>query len=201
MPKISTRIESLIGYFLTGLLLCTTTITMAQDIQSAGAGNLKYIDPKIGNVGQLLQPTRPTVQLPNQMIRMYPERKDYIDDRISSFPLNIVSHRLGEVFSLKPSVKPVSPDTWNQKFLYDENLEVTRPWYYSTYLIDDEVTVEFAPGKKTGIYRFTFPKNVSEKSLLFGLYNSGAGSWKFTGDKEIIATETYHDDIKVYLYG
>ena len=201
MPKISTRIESLIGYFLTGLLLCTTTITMAQDIQSAGAGNLKYIDPKIGNVGQLLQPTRPTVQLPNQMIRMYPERKDYIDDRISSFPLNIVSHRLGEVFSLKPSVKPVSPDTWNQKFLYDENLEVTRPWYYSTYLIDDEVTVEFAPGKKTGIYRFTFPKDVGEKSLLFGLYNSGAGSWKFTGDKEIIATETYHDDIKVYLYG
>ena len=68
----------------------------AQDNSSnGGTGNLKYIDPRIGNVGQLLQPTRPTVQLPNQVIRMYPERSDYLDDQISSFPLTIVSHKIG----------------------------------------------------------------------------------------------------------
>src|ERR1700712_797976 len=61
---------------------------------------LDYIDPTIGNIGQLLEPTRPTVFLPNQMIRVYPIRKDYLDDRISSFPLTMVSHRLGEVFSI-----------------------------------------------------------------------------------------------------
>jgi hypothetical protein len=66
-------------------------------------GNLKYIDPRIGTVGQLLEPTRPTVQLPNQMIRMAPIRANYLDDQISSFPLTIVSHRLGEAFSIKPS--------------------------------------------------------------------------------------------------
>jgi predicted alpha-1,2-mannosidase len=200
MTKRTTQLLLTCGLLLNSFSLLTT---YAQDIQAVnqGAGNLKYIDPKIGNIGQLLQPTRPTVQLPNQMIRMYPERKDYMDDRISSFPLNIVSHRLGEVFSLKPSTKAISPDTWNQKFLYDEDLEVTRPWYYSTYLVDDDITVEFAPGKKTGIFRFVFPKNVSNKSLLFDLYNPGAGSWKFTDNQEIIGTETYHDDIKVYLYG
>src|SRR5882762_10202398 len=64
--------------------------------------NLAYIDPTIGNVAQLLQPTRPTVQLPNQMIRMYPKRGDFIDDQISGFPLMIVSHRLGDVFCIKP---------------------------------------------------------------------------------------------------
>jgi len=117
--------------------------TQAQGIQTdnSGKGNLKYIDPRIGNVGALLQPTRPTVQLPNQMIRMYPERTDYIDDQISSFPLNIVSHRLGEVFALKPWDKAVSLNSWKQKQTYDNDLEVTRPWYYQTYLIDDDITV------------------------------------------------------------
>src|SRR5882757_10796112 len=80
--------------------------------QTKPDGNLTYIDPRIGNVGQLLEPTRPTMHLPNQMIRMYPLRSSYIDDQISSFPLNMVSHRLGEVFSIKPDDKPVTPDSW-----------------------------------------------------------------------------------------
>jgi predicted alpha-1,2-mannosidase len=175
----------------------------AQNISSNndGAGNLKYVDPRIGNVGQLLQPTRPTVQMPNQMIRVYPERNDYTDDQISSFPLTIVSHRLGEVFALKPWNKPVSVSAWKQKQTYDHDLEITRPWYYYTYLIDDEITVEFTAGKKTGIYRFTFPKNKPDKSLLFSLYNAGAGTWKFSAGNSIEGVETYHDDIKVYMYG
>jgi hypothetical protein len=40
---------------------------------------LSYVDPNIGGVGLILEPTRPTVQLPNQMIRSYPGRKDYLD--------------------------------------------------------------------------------------------------------------------------
>ncbi|MDB5111941.1 MAG: glycoside hydrolase family 92 protein [Mucilaginibacter sp.] len=179
-----------------------TAPVIAQDRDdNAGSGNLKYVDPRIGNVGALLQPTRPTVQLPNQVIRMYPQRSDYIDDQISSFPLTIVSHRLGEVFAMMPSVKQISTDTWKQKLTWDHELEVTRPWYYSTYLIDDETTVEFTAGKKAGIFRFEFSDNAPNKSILFSLYNNGAGSWKFSGGNEITATETYNDNIKVYMYG
>ena len=90
------------------LLVVVNGFAVAQEKTYEGTGNLKYVDPQIGNVGHLLQPTRPTVQLPNQMIRMFPQRKDYMDDQISSFPLNVVSHRLGEVFALKPSVKILS---------------------------------------------------------------------------------------------
>src|SRR3978361_2281275 len=86
--------------------LCGAFILNTCYAQTSGS-NLDYIDPRIGNVGQLLEPTRPTMHLPNQMIRMYPKRADYIDDQISSFPLNMVSHRLGEVFSIKPGDKPV----------------------------------------------------------------------------------------------
>jgi len=179
------------------------TAAVAQEAtdNNAGSGNLKYVDPRIGNVGQLLQPTRPTVQLPNQLIRMYPEREDYIDDQISSFPLTIVSHRLGEVFSLKPDINTPVASAWRKKQAYDHDLEVTRPWYYSTYLLDDDITVEFTAAKKAGIYRFTFPDNAAHKSLLFGLYNKGAGSFNFSSGNEIAGIETYHDNIKVYMYG
>lgn len=172
----------------------------AQAQNNSGTGNLKYIDPRIGNVGALLEPTRPTVQLPNQLIRMYPQRDDYLDDQISSFPLTIVSHRMGQVFSVLPSVKPLSVKNWGQKVTYDNDLEVTRPWYYATYLIDDGITVEFTPGKKTGIFRFTFPAAATAKSVLFGFYNeTGTFSWK---DGSIMkGEETYNGNIKVYMYG
>lgn len=185
------------------LLYCQYTTATAQSTtdDNMGSGNLKYIDPRIGNVGQLLQPTTPTVQIPNQVIRMYPQRANYIDDQISNFPLTIVSHRLGEVFSLKPCIHTPVVTAWHQKQTFDHDLEVTRPWYYSTYLIDDGVTVEFTPGKKAGFYRFTFPDNSPSKNLLFGLYNNGAGSFNFTSGNVITGTETYHDNIKVYMYG
>lgn len=162
---------------------------------------LSWIDPKIGNVGQLLVPTRPTVQLPNQMMRMYPLRADYLDDQIAGFPLIIVSHRLGEAFCIKPWCKAVTVESWNKKLSYDHDLEITRPWYYSTYLVDDDATVEFVPGKKTGMYRFSFPAGAENKSLLFNCFNKGAGNFNFISPTEIAGMEIYHDDIRIYLYG
>src|SRR5687768_3944592 len=135
------------------LCLCIVTLTNAQTKRGTSAPSvrhtaLKYIDPTIGNVGRLLEPTRPTVQLPNQMIRFTPQRKDFLDDQITSFPLNVVSHRMGQVFALKPSVDPVTRESWQKKMTYDHDLEVNKPWYYSTYLVDDEISVEFTAGKK-----------------------------------------------------
>ena len=164
-------------------------------------GNIVYVDPYIGNVGQLLEPTRPTIQLPNQMIRMAPIRKDYLDDQISSFPLIIISHRLGESFSIKPFVGPVTDSSWKEKLTYDHDLEIARPWYYSTYLIDKEVTVEFTPGRKVGIFRFDFSKSAKHKAVLFDVFNNKNSEWKFISDHELSGIETYHNDIKIYTYG
>ena len=91
--------------------------------------NTKYIDTDIGGVGFLLQPTRPTVQLPNQMVRMYPVRKDYIDDQISWFPMSTISHRQGELFGIKPVNGRASQGKWSEKMAYDHDLEVKNPWY------------------------------------------------------------------------
>jgi predicted alpha-1,2-mannosidase len=182
------------------LFLLTQTAVLAQQNPYAGAGNLKYVDPKIGNVGQILEPTRPTVQLPNQLIRMFPQRANDLDDQISSFPLTIVSHRQGEVFSLKPTTKVIDQESWKARMMYDNDLEITRPWYYTTYLVDENIKVEFAPGKKVGYYQFEFPEN-SPKALLLGVYNKGASDFTFVSPTEVAGIETYHNNIKVYLYG
>jgi predicted alpha-1,2-mannosidase len=167
----------------------------------APAGNLlQYVDPTIGNVAQLLEPTRPTAYLPNQMIRVYPIRKDYLDDQIESFPLTVVSHRLGVVFSIKPGIGEVNRLSWNHKMPYDHDLEITRPWYYSAYLPEDGITIEFSPGKKTGIYRFTFPA-AENKVLLFAAFNDGGSSFHFRSPNEISGMETWHGDVKIYMYG
>jgi predicted alpha-1,2-mannosidase len=182
------------------LFLLAQTAVLAQQNPYEGAGNLKYVDPKIGNVGQILEPTRPTVQLPNQLIRMFPQRANDLDDQISSFPLTIVSHRQGEVFSLKPTTKVIDKESWKARMTYDNDLEITRPWYYTTYLVDENIKVEFAPGKKVGYYQFEFPEN-SPKALLLGVYNKGASDFTFVSPTEVEGIETYHDNIKVYLYG
>jgi putative alpha-1,2-mannosidase len=131
---------------------------------------------------------------------MYPLRTDFISDQISNFPLNVVSHRLGEVFSVKPSINLSGEENWKEPLTYDHDLEITRPWYYSTYLVDKEIKVEFAPGAKAGIYRFSFPKS-SQKAILLGNYNRGNASYKMISDRIVTGLETYHGNIKVYLYG
>src|SRR5579862_8573828 len=91
-----------------GVFTCATLFW----IQPASA-QVEYVDPTIGNVGHLLEPTRPTVSLPNSMVRVYPVRKDGLDDQIHFFPLTIISHRLGELFWMMPGEGGADDTTWN----------------------------------------------------------------------------------------
>jgi predicted alpha-1,2-mannosidase len=177
------------------LLACSTSISAIAQLQFPGEGNLKYVDPRIGNVGAILEPTRPTIQLPNQVIRMTPQRADYIDDQISNFPLTVVSHRNGQVFSVKPALAV----TDKKRLTYDHDLEVNRPWYYSTYLVDNDIKVEFTPGKKAGIFKFSFPEK-GGKALVLDHYNGGPSEYSLSSSKELTGMETW-DGVKVYLYG
>ncbi|HTN35912.1 MAG TPA: GH92 family glycosyl hydrolase [Arachidicoccus sp.] len=168
--------------------------------------NLIYLKPEIGGVGRLLVPTRPTIQLPYQMIRMTPTRKDYLDDQISSFPLQVVSHRLGQVFSLLPNTdNKVTAGSWDEKLAYDQDLEIRNPWHYQNFLTEKGIEMDFVPGKKTGIFQFTFPKN-KVKNLLFGAYNNQSNSWQLNSDYSLEGTQIFEAEegkqsVKVYLYG
>lgn len=168
--------------------------------------SLDYLHPEIGGVGQLLEPTRPTMQLPNEIMRMTPIRRDYLDDQISSFPLLVVSHRLGQVFSLLPNTdRRLTGESWTKKVAYDQGAEQRAPWHYYTYLPDDDVSVEYTEGKKAGIFRIAFAAN-SAKNILLGSYKTGENYWHFQPDNTLEAMQIYpaeegHKPIPVYLYG
>lgn len=49
-------------------------LLLSSCIQNSEKQALDYVDPTIGGVGVILQPTRPTVHLPNEMIRVFPLR-------------------------------------------------------------------------------------------------------------------------------
>jgi predicted alpha-1,2-mannosidase len=156
---------------------------------------LQYVDPRIGNVGIILEPTRPTVQIPNQLIRMYPNRKDYLDDQISSFPLTVISHRNGEFFG----IMPFTGDTAGLKHIrssWDQNEETSTPYYYSVLLQDFNTRVEFVPGKKTGVFRITFPSKGTGKIHL-KLMNPG--HWEKLSDNDISGIEQV-EGMKAYVY-
>src|SRR5260221_1894543 len=114
---------------------------------------VESVYPSIGGQGFMLEPTRPTVSLPNSMVRVYPVRKDQLDDQIRSFPLTIISHRLGELFWLLPG--DGSADAWNRAQTYDQ--EVETPYYYSARFDDSLIITEFTPTEHCGYFRFTFP--------------------------------------------
>jgi predicted alpha-1,2-mannosidase len=167
-------------------------------VPSIAQNPIAYIDPTIGNVGMLLEPTRPTAQLPNQPVRMYPIRKDGLDDEITCFPLTVVSHRIGEVFGIRPALAPVTEVSRHSRMLYDHDLEKTRPWYYSTYLLNDGITVEYTPGRLTGFYRFSFPAHKTPVLLFDPL--SGPASWQFNTNDQLDAVESWQGGVKVFTH-
>src|ERR1700749_4517704 len=95
--------------------VCVLTLLLGW-IGMAGA-EVAYFNPSMGGQGFLLEPTRPTGSLPNSMVRVYPMRKDQLDDQIHSFPLTIISHRLGELFSIMPAN---NVGAWDRPQTYDQ---------------------------------------------------------------------------------
>lgn len=190
------------------IIIAFTLIFITVSNASGQEDFTKYIDPTIGNVAQFLVPTYPTMHLPNQMIRMFPVKQDYISDQISAFPLQVVSHRSAGVFQMRTTLGDITNSSWKQKMNIDHDLEVVHPWYYSTFLIDDNIKVSFVPGEKTAIYKIDFPVG-NKKNLLF----SGSDEMKCNFDNQ--GTFTFQEKtgettkgldplnlvVTVYVYG
>src|ERR1017187_2984841 len=118
-------------YFAAGTLL----------VVSLASAQVEFVDPAIGGQGFMLEPTRPTVSLPNSMVRVYPVRGDQLDDQIHSFPLTIISHRQGELFWLMPG--DGSAEGWDRPAAYDQ--EVETPYYYAARFDGSLIRTEFTP--------------------------------------------------------
>ena len=61
-----------------------------------------YVDPTIGGVSVLLETTRQTIHLPNEMLRFVPLRSSMLDDWIDDYALQMPDHRRHWVFGFMP---------------------------------------------------------------------------------------------------
>jgi predicted alpha-1,2-mannosidase len=153
-----------------------------------------YVDPTIGSVGVILEPTRPTVHLPNSLVRVFPVRKDQLDDQIRYFPLTNTSHRLQSVFGFLPVDGAVTPDVWDKRQMYDH--ETTTPYYYSAVLGDGNL-IAFSPQKKSGFFKVRFNEN-KEHHLRLNILN-GNGEINLDNKRQISGIESF-GGMKAYFY-
>ncbi len=56
---------------------------------------------------------------------------------------------------------------------FSHKAEVAKPYYYSVYLADYDVTAEVTPTERCSVFRFTFPENDSSY-ILIDAYNRGS---------------------------
>jgi predicted alpha-1,2-mannosidase len=156
--------------------------------------NVSYVDPTIGSVGIILEPTRPAVHLPNSMLRVFPFRKDQLDDRISYFPLTIAAHRQNNLFGMMPVSGEVDDYNWLSPAVYDR--EQTTPYYYSAYLEDTD-QVEFTPAAHSGYFRFHFNGDVPH-AIRINVLN-GNGDIVVTG-KRVISGKEGFEGMQAFFY-
>ncbi|MFC1760669.1 GH92 family glycosyl hydrolase [Planctomycetota bacterium] len=157
------------NFILTLLLGLTGSLIGFARCQAAVSDPSNYVDPRIGNIAPFLVPTYPTYQQPNQMLRMYPIRKDYTFDQVQYLPLQIMRHRGKGILHMRVARGTLSATSWKRRMAYDHDLEVVHPWRYETYLLEDDITIGFTPGKKAAIYRYTFPTGAKNHILINGV--------------------------------
>ncbi len=132
--------------------------------QLQGKDPVDYVNNRIGNISLLLVPTFPTTHLPNSMLRMIPSHQEFVTDRMNGFPLNIPSHRQGEVLMLMPFSGEMIDFTPNFKYRYDQ--EISKPYQYSVLLDDCDITVHFAPAAHSAVFSFNYESNGPQYVML-----------------------------------
>ncbi|MFT4153416.1 GH92 family glycosyl hydrolase [Parafilimonas sp.] len=176
-----------------------TLFFMLASVQCIGqqitTSNLQYVDPTIGGVGIILEPVRPTVQLPNCMLRVYPFKKDQLDDQVSHFPLNVASHRLYWNFSFLPVSGGLDESIWTKKLTVES--ETTTPYYYRVTSEDGADEVEYTTAERSGFFRVSFKGNEAHY-LRFGTLNQNGALT--VADKRTISGSEDFAGMKAYFY-
>jgi predicted alpha-1,2-mannosidase len=115
-----------------------------------------YVNNRIGNTSILLVPTFPVTHLPNSMLRMIPAHVEFVTDRMHGLPLNVPSHRQGDVLYLMPYCGEAGGLTPGMNYRYDH--EVSTPYHYSVYFDDHGITARFAPAARSAAFTLAFEK-------------------------------------------
>ncbi|MBR2331835.1 MAG: GH92 family glycosyl hydrolase [Alistipes sp.] len=145
------------------------------------------VNNRIGNISHLLVPTFPTAQLPNAMLRMNPGHNEFTTDRMSGLPMNVPSHRQGNVTLMMPFCGDKSVVQFNYPYRYDH--EQTSPYRYSVYLDDFGVVMDFAPAEHSAILCCTYEQ---EGDRFLQLRNMNGNGKIYAEGNKMWGYDVYH---------
>jgi len=176
------------------LTVFLTLFTMGLSAQpNATREPVDEVNPYMGNISHLLVPTFPTIHLPNSMLRVYPERRDFTEITINGLPLIVSSHRGSSAFNLSTfqgdpkDLKPVIP------YSYDH--EKITPYSYSVYLDEQQARVDYGVSHQSAIYHFAYEREEDVYLVL----NSRNGTMQWDG-KAVSGYQQLANQTRVYLY-
>jgi len=155
------------------------------------------VNPNIGGISQLLETTVPLVSLPNSMMRIHRLPGNYQAEKIEGFPFILCGHRNGTAGLLMPTSGKITSDRKEWASYYDHDFEICTPYYYSVWLQDQDVNLEFTVAGKSSYYRILWNTD-EQKNLMLALTPSG--SVDVLDNNTIEGYELYHEKVKVFFF-
>ena len=178
-------------HILASAVIISTLSACNGKLQTSGRTPVDYVDPYIGNISHLLVPTFPTIQLPNSMLRVYPERADYTSELLKGLPLIVTNHRERSAFNLSPcqgeELRPI--------ITYNYDNEHITPYSYEVELDDNRMKAEYALSHQSAIYRITFEAD----KPAYLIVNSRNGSIH-ANENFISGRQQLNNNTSVYVY-
>ena len=178
---------SILLVFLSAISICAQNVTEPGDL----------VNPSIGGISPLLETTVPLVNRPNNMMRIHRLPGNYLSEVVTGFPFILCGHRMGTVGLLMPVSGNYSNNPFDWRSHYDHDCEKCTPYYYSVWLQDHDINLEFTVAEKSSFYQIAWNRK-DTKRLMLSL--TGDGEFNIVNSGTIEGYELYANKIKVFFY-
>jgi predicted alpha-1,2-mannosidase len=92
-------------------------------------------------------------------------------------------------FAIMPETGHIKVTQNGRQSWFSHKTEIAKPYYYSVYLADHDVTTEITPTERSAQFRFTFPKSDSS-SIVIDAFNKGSYIKIIPGENKIVGYST-----------
>ena len=92
-------------------------------------------------------------------------------------------------FAIMPITGKLKVSQYGRASWFSHKAEVAKPYYYSVYLADHDVTAEIAPTERSAQFRFTYPKTDSSY-IVIDAFDKGSYIKVILGEKKIVGYST-----------
>jgi predicted alpha-1,2-mannosidase len=92
-------------------------------------------------------------------------------------------------FSIFPETGKVKVDEADRASWFSHKAEISKPYYYSVYLADYDITTEITPTERAASFKFTFPKSDSSH-IVIDAFDKGSYVKIIPGENKIVGYST-----------